>query len=204
MGTPGILTDGQRENEGLLPYHCGCLNCERVTTPGNWATEDASLEAFDRLIQQTGAFRVFKQVRGQYVQNLPYKDHAEPRIDRVLMPTPETVSMGWTYGPVGVEAKKSGVKIGRPVAQMLDYRRALFNINNSGTWVHLSWVFLWPMSQIHSEFASVMAQSQVGGIAPHWKGGITIHSGQNAIATHTPDEGFRIRNCRIGKKVGSR
>lgn len=200
MGTPESLV----VNLADLPINCECFNCQRYTTLGDYTTEVESQAALVDVVRRSGAFRIYEQVRGQYVQNLPYKQPGEPRIDVVLMPTVETTNLGWNLGPVGIECKRSGMKIGRPIAQMLDYRRALFNINNSGAWVHLSWVFLWPMSQVHGEFASVMAQSQVGGVHSYGGEGFALHGGQHMISSWTPSDGLRIRNIAQGRKVGSR
>jgi hypothetical protein len=148
-----------------------------VFTQGEWETESEACAALDTLIQSTGLFQIFREVRGHYMApRLDTKDRA-PRLDRVLFPSPQLIERGWTLGPVGVECKRSGEKLGRPIAQMLDYGRAIWNMGD-GMWVGLRFMFLWPLDKQHGDIASVMTQNRLGGISTDGK----FHNGEIVLA----------------------
>ena len=58
--------------------------------------------------------------RREIVQPRPGQVQRTVRIDRVLLPKLKLVTAGWTHGAIGIEAKRSGEKIGQPLAQMAD------------------------------------------------------------------------------------
>jgi hypothetical protein len=150
----------------------------QALTAGEWDDERDACAALDAMIQSTGLFDIHREVRGHYM--LPRTDTPNrlPRIDRVLFPSSQLIgNLGWRYGPVGVECKRSGEKLGRPVSQMMDYSRAVWDVGD-GLWVNLRYVLLWPLEKQHSELASIMSQNRLGGIALNG----TFHSGEAVLA----------------------
>ena len=49
-------------------------------------------------------------------------------MDRVLVPMRKLKEAGWSYGVIGIEAKRSDIKIGPAISQCLDYGRSLFEL----------------------------------------------------------------------------
>lgn len=123
--------------------------------------EVTNLSSFDAVLGQSDLFRVRKEVTGQYVHALPGENLQAPRIDRILVPTQTAMNAGWTIGPVGVEAKAGGHKVGPALCQAMDYRRAAFSMPG-GYDVILRWVFLYPLGKQMGAIASVMAQHRLG------------------------------------------
>lgn len=175
-------------------------------TCGEWATEKDAEIALDSHIFAAGCFQEpHAQVNGRPLLMAPTNDAKDFRIDRVVLPTKAAKSAGWTLGPIGIECKRSGEKLGRPVSQMLDYRNAAYRLKDSDTWFLLNWVFLWPAMPLGGPLASVMAQNRVGTVhADNW-GTLHFNAGGHTVAT-AGLTGFDVRPCadRMGRKVGSR
>jgi hypothetical protein len=171
------------------------------TTAGIWTDEKDAAEAFDRLVEPSGFFRFYREVRGTLIQPRPCQQDKSVRIDRLLIPTAKL--NGWTYGCIGVEFKRSGTKIGRPISQMLDYSRALWQLPNGGINVALGWTFLWPAQKEHGDMAGIFAQQRIGTACPNY-GGVTFFAGEVRVLNLAPDGTFQIGKCDIGESVGSR
>lgn len=175
-------------------------------TSGSFESErDAEVE-LDQRLQRLGAWRVYREVEGRPFGQLPTDDVKGYRIDRVLMPTQAIRDAGWPLGPVGIECKRSNEKIGKPVAQILDYRRALWHHDVvREQWFALGWVFLWPAEPQHGPIASVMAQNRVGTISPSANGlSFMIANHCVAFVAFNGDHRFKDNADSFGRKVGSR
>ena len=175
-----------------------------VTTAGRWATEADSWAALDRILDSCGLFTVYREVAGEILQPRPGQRDRTVRIDRLLTPTAQLIGAGWRYGAVGVEAKRSGEKIGPPLAQIVDYGRSAFTIRG-GLRVWLDWVFLWPLDKQHGTVASFMAQNRLGSAwTSPWRP-LELYSGEGRVLTvdryGRPDIGPAVTN---GKRTGSR
>ena len=129
-------------------------------TIGSWPTETAAAAALDVVLDDCGLFDVYKEVPGELQQPI-YPQKAGPvRIDRVLVPRPHLLHLGWDHRTIGIETKRSGEAIGPALTQMLDYRRSIFHLPTAD--IHLAFVFLWSAQPQHYATESVMAQYRVG------------------------------------------
>lgn len=175
-----------------------------VLTCGSWPDEDASKAAFDELVERTECFRMYQEVRGHYVQPRLGTDERQPRIDRLLVPTQRLIDAGWVHGPIGVEIKQSGMKLGHPLSQALDYSRAVWHFKR-GYHVMCEFVFVWPVEKQAGDIASLMAQNRVG---TAWPGGswspLRFAVGEQIVLDFDDAMCPRPREVKSGTKVGSR
>lgn len=143
-------------------------------TSGDFLTETAAWEPFDRMVTLTGAFNIYREIDGEYLQPRCGTEDKRARIDRLLVPNRKAVDAGWTNGIIGVEGKKSGFKIGKLVSQAIDYTRCVFRLKEPIPEVLIMpvWVFIYPSDRIYGDLESVMAQNRVG----------TINIGQYGLA----------------------
>lgn len=186
-----------------LPSGDDRLQLEGAITAGNWGTETESVAAFDDAVEATGRFIVYREVKGSYQWLRPNQEMKTPRIDRILFPTKQLADEGWNLGPVAVECKRSGAKTGPPIAQLLDYSHAVWEINH--TWVMPQWYLLWPISTVKSTLESMFSQQRLGGIYLDHRGRLVLHS-RSVLAkfdgSNSPD--LRLHNTVAGRKTGSR
>jgi len=195
----------------LEPHVCICNLCdaqmeryqnERDYTHGNFATEAESVNALLEILHKIDLFNIYREVRGTYLHPRPGVPPQTPRIDVILGPKQELIDKGWTHGFVGIECKRSHEKIGRPISQMLDYSRAVWDIDAAGRRVMLNWVFLWPLHGQGGPIASVMAQNRIGNIVMGHNTCLYFQScGTIAMVGVL---GVDLRETTQGQKVGSR
>ena len=177
-------------------------------TANGFVTETEACHAFDEVMEKSTAFDARREVHGHYMTPRIGIEPRKPRIDRVLWPTADLLQAGWALGPVGVECKRSDAKLGPPIAQMLDYSHAVWNMGN-GHWTALRWIFIWPLDKLSGPLASIMAQNRLGGIQPNfyprkWLSGLTFHSGEQIMLRLTT-AGFEVPKFNgQGNKTGSR
>lgn len=115
---------------------------QKLYTCGDYATEIEAAAAFDLLVP-TDLFVIHREVTGRLAWPLFGQHHGtKVRIDRILQPTDTAIGLGWECGCVGVELKRSGTKVGRPIGQMLDYLRSTFSID--GQEVLCTYIALFP------------------------------------------------------------
>jgi hypothetical protein len=169
-------------------------------TSGIWTEEKDAAEAFDRLVEPSGLFNIYREVWGDLIQPRPGQQDKRLRIDRVLVPTPKLTE--WTSGCIGVEFKRSNTKIGRPISQMLDYSRSSWVLSR-GIRIGLDWTFLWPAEKEHGDMASLFSQNKIGTAFPV-HGGVDFFSGEVRVLTIASNGTFRIGQCDIGNRAGSR
>lgn len=174
-----------------------------TATAPHYATEADSAAAFDAAVEATGLFFNYKEIRGTLLQPRPGQIDKSVRIDRLMLPTQRLMDLGWHHGAVGVEIKRSGVKVGPAVAQAMDYSRACFTIFG-GVQVVPSMVFLWPVDKQHGPLASVLAQNRLGTAEANRWAALRLMSGEMTVlhATHTGE--VRLGAVASGAKVGSR
>lgn len=168
---------------------------------GSWATEDESAAEFDRRVESSGLFeRVFREVRGYYLSFRPNRQEREARIDRILLPGRKLRDAGWSR-VIGVEIKRSGEAIGKPLAQAIDYMFCAWNVGHY--WMLCENVFLWPYERQHKATESVMLQNGVGVVSEGFAGSLKFQLEGNVISFDRNGE-LRVRPPRSGTKVGSR
>jgi hypothetical protein len=175
-------------------------------THGDYETEKEAEDDLDAALARFGMFTVHKEVVGCHLQPRLGQEVFKPRIDRLLIPNASAVAAGWTHGAVGVEVKRTFEKVGRPMAQMIDYSRCAFRIKPSGISVIPSYVFLFNYSTQGGPLASVFAQQRLGGLS--WDGKrLFFQTGQDYLALFDTANGGEIRiNLELaqGTKAGSR
>jgi hypothetical protein len=183
-----------------------CLTEGGELTFGTWATEAEAAAELDAALAACGLWSVYSEVRGTLCQPRPAQNDKTLRIDRVLIPNQRLRGLGWAHGAIGVEIKRSGVKIGPPIAQAMDYSRTTWIIEElGGLRVWLDWVFIWPMPKQGDTVGSILAQNKIGSATAsryyllHLQSG----SGQNLI-TVTRDGEITIGAGASGRKAGSR
>lgn len=170
-------------------------------TCGNYDTETESVIAFDQIINSLGYFKVLREVTGQYLHLNLDQEYRRPRIDRVLVPSTGLRAHGWDHGIIGVECKRSNEKIGKPISQMLDYRRAVFPV--LGAHVLLRYVLLWPWNGCGGPIESIMAQQRLGHVSVS-HGTLHMASGKQKLATFVPHCDPILSSNPQGRGMGSR
>lgn len=173
-------------------------------TVGQFKTEAQACAEFDRLIDGDPRFsRIYRECWGHYINPSPYEDDEKPRIDRILIPSRELQRAGWLHGPIGVEIKRSGIKMGRPVAQCIDYLRATFcpdEKSMAGFHMRVGLVFLFPAPKPTHDLESIMAQHRVGNCHIDYHGKLDFQFAGRHVLSLTEGE----RNFIPRRKVGSR
>lgn len=187
---------------------------------GDWRDEAAAAAEFDRRIAASGMFRSYAEVRGFYLAHRPNREQKDARIDRILIPTPAMILHGWRRC-IGVEIKRSGEKIGRPLAQAIDYTYCNWNLADNAKerrlmaenrghksevpdmWMMVENVFLWPFQKQHRAVESVMLQNTVGVIydSPYTP---LIFQLEKMVIRIERDGQVRVQAPTCGRKVGSR
>jgi hypothetical protein len=170
-------------------------------TTGFFKTEE---EATQALIDSLGGlFRVYPQIEGRYQFFKHSRNLSYPIIDLILVPNPELKEAGWSWGPVGIEVKASGKKLGPALSQLIDYSTAAYPIHQ--TWIVPDFFFLFPANRFKGPLESILAHLRCGGIYRDPYGQLIFHS-TNIIARLSEAHGIDIRpnNTNHGHKVGSR
>lgn len=200
------LHDNWPEARTLLSTSMGRNNssvANNETTVGSWDTETDSAAELDFLLDRVNLWRVYKEVRGSLVHPRPIQIDKNVRIDRILVPNSKLLNLGWTHGIIGVEIKRSAVKIGPPIAQAMDYGRSIWTLPG-GVSVWLDWVLIWPMGKLHSTVESICCQHRVGSAYSTDWDLLYLRSGTFNIINISRDGDIRIGTSPSGKKVGSR
>ena len=154
-----MLKDLENVNESNLSSH-GQFTC------GYFSTEAIACEFFDKFMAGNQFFVPESEVQGRRLYDAQPIDPAASwqglRIDRILHPTINAVQAGWQHGPIGVEIKKSGIKLGGVVAQVAEHRTTVFRsklMNNTRIMPILFSIF--PAERLLGDIASVCAQSNI-------------------------------------------
>lgn len=186
------------------------LSVERLdmTGPMHFEAEKDAEQWFDDVLDESGWFTTYKEVVGSYLHPRPLADVKVPRIDRLLIPTRALIEQGWTYGAIGVEIKRSGLPLGRPVSQIMDYTRAVFRLCAYGDMLIMpSFIFLFPAPKQGNAMSSVMTQNRIGTATPSVYRGIRslrFRLGEISMLDVSEQKDCRIGDIRSGNKTGSR
>lgn len=183
-------------------HNNGSLSASEVTV-GQWATEADSASALDAILDQLGLWTVHKEVEGKLMQPRAGQANQDVRIDRVLVPRKNLIDCGWRHGIIGIEVKRSGVKVGPPIAQALDYGRSAWRLP-AGFTVWLDFVFIWPMGGYHGTLASILEQNRIGSAYSTDWDRLYLRSGQANVISVRRNGEIRIGAAQGGRKVGSR
>ena len=173
-------------------------------TLGHWDTEIESCAALDDVLHEVGLWRIYSEVPGTLLQPRPAQTDVNVRIDRILTPRPELIKLGWPHGNIGIEAKRSGTKIGPPIAQAMDYLRSAWRLPGYNVRILLDWVFIWPMQRQGGTIASILAQQRIGSACSDRWTLLHLKSGEQNIIRVERDGTIDIGAGANGRKVGSR
>lgn len=176
-------------------------------TSGDFTTESLAWDHFDKLVAATEAFNVYTEVEGEYLHPRVGTQDKAARIDRLLVPRPKACISGWNSGIIGVEGKRSGMKVGKLICQAIDYTRCIFRLKSPipNLLVMPTWVFIYPMERIHGDLESVMVQNRIGTIG-HGRYGLAFQCSAIHVLEIGLSGGISSRNspALIGNKRGSR
>lgn len=185
-----------------------CLASKEEVSYGSWSNEEDSVAFLRSVIKQSGLFTIYSEVEGEILQPRMDCEDKSVRIDMILSPTQKAISAGWRSGPLGVECKKSGIKLNIPFLQVDDYTRAAWNLKN-GFKIMCQYYFIWPFRKTHGFAASLMAQKRIGTLE-HVEGRfvdvqLKFFTGEMKALTWTKqDDSVSVGELKSGSKVGSR
>lgn len=178
----------------------------QVLTCGEYATEQDSVAALLPIINRDH-WLVRQEVSGWLLQpRIDTEGSGKTRIDIVLQPTRLVMEAGWRYGMIGLECKRSGVKLGRVISQAMDYTRCVWEMP-SGIDVMTRMVFIWRCDNVKSDIESVMIQHRIGiACLCHRGNRLRLRVGETVVYEDLgPGLGARIaRTIPGGRKAGSR
>lgn len=169
-----------------------------------YTTEEQAAAAFDAAVTATGLFHLHREVRGTLTQPRPGQRDKTVRIDRILIPTQNLIDLGWRHGIIGVEIKRTGVKLGPALAQAMDYTRSTFTLDGGDFLVVPTWVLVWPAENEHGPLASLMAQNRVGVVEANKWATLRLRVGEMTLLHVSTTGEVRIGTQSSGTKVGSR
>lgn len=172
-----------------------------------YPTEADSVARLDHVLDSIGLFRVYAEVPGHLLHPRPGQERLGVRIDRLLVPNEKMIALGWNAGVVGIEAKRSGAKVGPALAQATDYARSAFTLPFGNMCLVPSWVFVWPGHHRPSgPIASMMVQNHVGlAISNKWSPLVLTGGSHNLLEiNHNGEIRVGREAARAGNKVGSR
>jgi hypothetical protein len=190
-------------------------NQKNNLTCGDYQDEISSGKHFDECIEKSGLFKVWgigrsKGITGEMIHPLPGMTNKDRYfIDRILVPTEKLREAGWIKGLIGIELKKSHVKVGPPLSQMLDYLRCAWN-GPGNIKVLIDYCFLWPLEKCDGTTASIMAQNHIGGVCLRYPSEKEYHRLQFSIGEqfiifyYFNKELVEVQNLKTGNKTGSR
>ena len=163
---------------------------------------------FDKIIEDSGLFTIYRECEGYYVQPRPTGILKTPRIDRILTPTNLLYSLGYNLGIIGCEIKAEGHKVGTTLCQAFDYMRAVFYLMKDERYfasAMLDTCFIFPFSELKGDLESLTKQSLVG-VGDFINDGIVLKFGNiNFIKIDKYGTNIiRQEIFRFGRKVGSR
>jgi hypothetical protein len=177
------------------------LSFGQSVTAGDWLTELESASALDERLAACQLFVGYEEIAGVLVAPRPDQVNKTVRIDRVLLPTRRLREAGWGLGAIGIEIKRSGEKIGPPLAQAMDYVRAAWRVD--GLWIQLGAVFVWPIDKQYGPLTSVLTHNRVGTAEYSPYRLLRLRLDQVVLDVTDPFV-FRVAEYGSGTKVGAR
>lgn len=147
-------------------------------------------------------WRVEEQVTGQVIQPRLGCDKTAVRADVVLFPQKELIDAGWNVGPVCVELKRSGVKIGPVVDQAMCYMRCIFN-GRYGLKLMPQFCVVFPLARVGESMQSLMSHNRIGHSHVGQDGMLRMYI--NGGLAYTETGGVFLRSAqKSGRKFASR
>lgn len=175
----------------------------KILTGLEYNTEQDAWDAFDDAMRLCQGFTVYREVSGEIMQPRPGAADQTVRIDRILVPTKAAVDAGWKAGVIGVECKRSNVKVGRVISQCLDYSRSAFDIRD-GILVVPRWIFIYPLDRVIGDLESVMAQNRIGYVWTSTYRPLIFGTGGMNLIGIARDGTLECKQPPMGNKTGNR
>lgn len=177
----------------------------QASTAGTFATEPEAWSHFDELVNANRAFKMHREVVGEYIQPRLNTEDKTARVDRILIPLKPAIEAGWRHGAIAVEGKKSGHDIGPMLTQALDYSRCVWRLAEGvpGLQIVTPWVFLYPVERIMGDLESIMANNRIGYCMARRRMVVFGCGGTNGLILHD-DERVEVKPLLMGRKRGSR
>lgn len=193
--------------EPLVPLADGEEGLSWVVTKtiGDWPTEQESAYALDGRLESQDLWTVYREIPGVLLQPRLGQVDRQVRIDRILIPNERLCKAGWRHGAIGIEIKRSGEKLGPPLAQAMDYTRSAWTIKEArGISVILSMVFVWPMPKQYGPLASILVHNRIGSASFSAWTSLYLQFGDETILHVNSMGQLRLGSGNSGRKVGSR
>lgn len=177
----------------------------QLFTASDFDTESEAMDAFDRIVEKSGAFELHKEVAGEYAQPRVDTEKKDARLDRLMIPLQPAISAGWRMGAVAVEGKCSEKKLGKLVSQALDYSRCVWSLEQSvpGLLLFTRWTFIYPAKFPTCDLASIMAQNRIGCCELRGRTLCFVCGGMNGLIISEDGE-VAVKHLPMGSKRGSR
>jgi hypothetical protein len=185
------------------------LQFDSTETCGEYQDEREAVRAFDELVQRTGLFKSYSEVTGHLLHPRPAAEDKMMRIDRLLLPSKKLLAAGWKHGAIGVESKRSGVKVGPAIAQAMDYSRTVWVSPDTGLRVMTNYTVVWPLGEIRGVVHSILMQNNIGGVClkrDSRDDRLLFHLGyRNVILEYDfGSQTLFTGSCKAGRRAGSR
>jgi len=183
---------------------------ETFKTCGPYNNEADAVNRLEKVLLKADIFTIYREVCGEYEYRPHYKDsNKTPRIDFLLTPKKNLIDTGWPFGAIGIECKKSNVKIGKPLSQIMDYSTAVFRIPKFNILIKPDFIFLWPCESTHGDIASLMAQNRFGTVCETGNNSdwhrLIFFCGESRVLTYKFNGKIDIpKQLNFGKRTGSR
>ena len=175
-----------------------------LRTDGEFENEQEAVACLHGIVEKFPEVFVLKsEVTGFYTQPRCNTENKTPRIDAVLIPRKRLLDAGWTQGPIGIECKTSGKKIGPVIAQAQDYSRAMFELH-PGRDVSLRWIFIWPLEDAKGDLASIMTQNRIGSCKSTFRNPLEFWVAGTCAIRVDGHGGVSAKHLAMGNKRGSR
>jgi len=171
-------------------------------TTGSYETEELAKSELMRHISDEH-WSVEQEVVGQVVHPKQDCRATSVRIDYILWPKEPLISAGWSVGPIGVEVKRSGVKLGPVISQALDYMRCQYSCAG-GLAVRPKFCVIFPLDRVQEAVQSVMSSERIGHAHVGMDGKLRIYLNGQCAYMEGPFGVFLRSALRSGKKFGSR
>lgn len=177
---------------------------QRYQTTGTFATEAAAAAALDARLEWMDLWTMHREVNGVLLHPGMRQEQRGVRIDRILIPRQRLIDAGWSLGAIGIEIKRSGVRVGPPLAPAIDYVRSAWTIRPDGLAIVLGACFVWPMDKQSGPLCSLMSNTRVGSASFSNYESLVLTLGEEHVLRVATSGEFRVRDAGTGRQVGSR
>lgn len=175
-------------------------------TTGPYATEQEAKSAFISHVDDSH-WEVLQEVTGEVIHPKVGCRATSVRADYILFPKEPLISSGWCVGPICVEVKRSGARLGPVICQAQDYMRCAFRAPHGLVFIP-SFCVIFPLRRVSEAPQSIMSDGRIGiAYIDERDDGLCIHL--NGSLVYAQSGGVTLRSAltpavRSGQKFGSR